>query len=63
MAAVAVITIKIADLDRTRLFLWELMQLRDAMRVMASPHAEQLDRLIERYAAGFADEHDADLDG
>lgn len=36
--------VTIRDFDRTRLFLWELRQLQDGMRLMASPHADRLDR-------------------
>ena len=48
--------LRIKDIDRFRLFLWELMTLRDEMRVMASPHADRLDRLIERFDVGGDDE-------
>lgn len=40
--------VRIQDFDRFRLFLWELNQLLDEMRVMASPHAERLEHLLER---------------
>ena len=46
------LTVKIGDLDRFRLFVWELRQLHDEMRVMASPHSERLERLIDRFADG-----------
>ena len=48
--------LRIKDIDRFRLLLWELMTLRDEMRVMASPHADRLDRLIERFTEGGDDE-------
>lgn len=47
--AKAEFTIKLGDIDRFRLFLWELRQLHDEMRVMASPHADRLDHLIDRF--------------
>jgi hypothetical protein len=49
------ISVTIRDFARTRLFLWELRQLHDEMRVMASPHADRLERLLDRWV-------DADLD-
>ena len=42
-------TVRFGDLDRFRLFLWELRQLQDEMRIMASPHAEPLQRLVDRF--------------
>ena len=42
------LTIRLIDIDRFRLFVWELMMLRDEMRVMASPHADKLERAIDR---------------
>ena len=40
--------IRLQDIDRFRLFLWEARQLVDEMRVMASPHAERLEHLLDR---------------
>lgn len=42
------VTLYIRDWERFRLFLWELQQLQDEMRVMASPHAERLEHLLDR---------------
>ena len=41
--AKAELTIRIADIKRFRLFVWELRQLAEEMVVMASPHADRLD--------------------
>lgn len=40
--------IRLQDFDRFRLFLWELQQLVDEMRVGASPYANRLEHIIER---------------
>lgn len=52
------LTVRVRDMDRTRLFVYQLTLLRDEMRVMASPHAERLDSLLERYIDGGDDEGD-----
>jgi hypothetical protein len=39
----------IRDLPATRLFLWQLHELIDEMRVAANPKAEDLERLLDRY--------------
>lgn len=41
------------DEKRLALFIYELEALCDEMRVMASPHAERLERLIERFYLGI----------
>jgi hypothetical protein len=56
MAAISVVEVRIRDLDRFRLFLWELHQLRDEMRVMASPHAERLEHLLDRVDSDDAED-------
>lgn len=45
----SMVELRIADLKPFRLFLWELRQLHDDMRVMASPHADRLEHLIDRF--------------
>ena len=42
-------TIRIRDIDRMRLLIWELKQLNDRMRVMANPEREALSGIINRF--------------
>jgi hypothetical protein len=51
------VTIRVRDIDRMRLLAWELRMLADEMRVMASPHAERLERIVGRFLDGGDDEH------
>ena len=44
--------LRIADLERFRLFLWELRELADRMQIEACPHGDFLAHLVERFAAG-----------
>jgi hypothetical protein len=53
------VVLRIADLKPFRLFLWELRQLQDEMRVMASPHADRLEHAIDRFIDGDIDEGQA----
>ena len=48
--------VRVRDMDRTRLFVWELGRLVDEMRIAASPHAERLESLFNRYVDGGDDE-------
>jgi hypothetical protein len=41
--------VNIGDIDRFRLFVWELRELSDEMRVMASPHSERLQQIVDRF--------------
>ena len=50
------LTVRVADLDRWRLFIWEMRMLADAMRVEACPHAEALERAVDRFMDGGDDE-------
>jgi hypothetical protein len=52
------LTVRVRDMDRTRLFVHELMMLRDDMRVGASPFAERIERTLDRYVDGGDDEGD-----
>lgn len=54
------VKVRIADLDRTRLLLWELQMLLDDMRVGASPFAHRLEAALDRYVDGILDEHGED---
>jgi hypothetical protein len=47
------LTVRVSDMERFRLFIWELWQLHDEMRVMASPHADRLERLIDRFTTDW----------
>ena len=49
-------TVRIADAERFRLFVWELRMLADRMRVMANPEAEALERLVDRFSDGGDDD-------
>lgn len=50
------VDVRIRDIERFSLFLYELQACRDEMRVMASPHAERLERIIDRFVNGGDDE-------
>jgi hypothetical protein len=54
------VTMRFRDLDRYRMFVWELNQLADRMRVEASPYAEPLEHAIGRFIDGGDDEHGDD---
>lgn len=61
MASAAVtLTLRIRDIDRFRLFVWELRRLEDDMRVSASPYAERLTGLLDRFTSDTDDEHEED---
>lgn len=47
--ATAHFTLRLADLPEMRLFVWELRQLADEMRVAADPYAERLERALDRF--------------
>ena len=55
MASVTAV-IRIADAERFRLFLWELREVADRMRVEACPHAEALERAVDRFIEGGDDD-------
>lgn len=42
-------TIRIADIEEFRLFVWELRMLVDEMRVSADPYAERLEHALDRF--------------
>ena len=50
------VTVRVSDMDRYRMFVWELHQLHDEMRVMASPHADRLEGLLDRFMAEIEDD-------
>ena len=54
----ATVSVRIRDMDRTRLFIHEVTALADEMRLGGSPYAERLEHALERYAGGGDDEGD-----
>jgi hypothetical protein len=48
--------VRIRDGERFRLFVWELHQLAEKMRIEACPHAEALERAVDRLLDGGDDE-------
>lgn len=53
------VVIRVADIDRFRLLVWELRMLTDAMRLVNDPRAAQLERILDRFT-DHEDEHEAD---
>jgi hypothetical protein len=45
----AVITVRLSDVPEFKLCVWELRMLADEMRVSASPYAERLERVLDRF--------------
>ena len=59
MASVdAVLTVRVADIEEFRLFVWELRMLADEMRVAADPYAERLERALDRFTDDPEERHD-----
>ena len=50
------INVRIRDTERFRLVLWELEQLWGRMRIVGSPFADELERILERNFAVEDDE-------
>ena len=50
------INVRIRDTERFRLVLWELEQLWGRMRIVGSPFADELERILERNLAVEDDE-------
>lgn len=42
-------TIRLADIEGVRMFVWEMRQLVDEMRVAADPFAERLEHALDRF--------------
>lgn len=55
------VTVRVRDMDRTRLFVHELTTLSDEMRVMPSPHSARLEHALARYIGGGDDEGEGEL--
>mgnify|MGYP001557827436 FL=1 len=53
------INVRIRDTERFRLILWELEQLWGRMRIVGSPFADELERILERNLEGGDDEKGA----
>jgi hypothetical protein len=45
----AVITVRLSDVPEFKLCIWELRMLADEMRVAASPYAERLEHVLDRF--------------
>ena len=45
----ATLTVRVADMEEFRLFVWELRMLADEMRVAADPYAERLEHALDRF--------------
>ena len=58
----ATTSVRVRDMDRTRLFVWELHELRSRMVVAADPFASELDRIIDRYVDGGDDEQPEEVE-
>jgi hypothetical protein len=56
----ATIHIDVKNMDRVRLLGWELTTLRDDMVVGASPFAERLDAILERFVGDEDDDRPED---
>ena len=50
------VSARVRDMDRTRLFVFQLQSLLDDMRVGASPFAPRLESALDRYIDGGDDE-------
>ena len=62
MAEVARLVVSVKDLEPMKLLVWELRMLADRMRVEASPHAEALERLVDRFTDGNSSDDRPDSD-
>lgn len=47
--SIVTVTVRLADMPESRLFVWELRQLADEMRVAADPFAARLERALDRF--------------
>ena len=54
------LTVNVKNMDRVRLLGWELFALLDEMRVMASPHAEKLEAILDRFGGEEVDDRPED---
>ena len=55
-SSVVSLSVRVRDMERTRLFVFELQELRSRMVIASSPFATDLDRVIDRYVGGGDDE-------
>jgi hypothetical protein len=56
------VKVNVKNLDRVRLLGWELTTLRDDMVVGASPFAERLDAILDRFVGEQDDDRPEDTD-
>jgi hypothetical protein len=55
--AVLSVSVRVRDMERTRLFVYQLHELRSRMVVASDPFASDLDRIIDRYLEGGDDDN------
>lgn len=55
-----VMHIRIKDLDRAKLLMYQLNELRSKMVIEASPYASELDKIIDRFLDGGDDDRPED---
>ena len=56
-------TVYIGDAEQFRLFLWELRELADKMRVEACPHGDALAHAVDRFVDGQHSDREDRADG
>ncbi len=49
------VVIRVADIERFRLLVWELRMLIDAMRLVNDPRADELERILDRFTDNVDD--------
>lgn len=50
------IVVRLSDVERFRLLVWELRQLQERLNEESSPHAEELERALDRFTGDGPDE-------
>lgn len=55
------VSVRVRDMKRTKLFVYELHELRSRMVVAADPFASDLDRIIDRFVEGGDDDDQEDV--
>lgn len=50
------VSVRVRDMKRTKLFVWELHELRSRMVLVGDAFATDLDRIIDRYVDGGDDD-------
>lgn len=49
------VLIRVLDVERFRLLVWELRMLIDAMRLVNDPRADELERILDRFTDNVDD--------